>query len=370
LIFGIKSSEKLKICKFSELLNYLSRKLRNSPKKFKILAIRGSKSKMDSRAMKRLTAIQGLPLVTRFAPSPTGFLHLGHVASAIFVWGIGRLLDAKIIVRIEDHDRQRCRKEYDCAILQDLDKLGFAPENFSAKERSEKNNGVSRQSDHPERYVESLKKLAESTPIYACSCTRPEVFAAMASQDRSELQYNGKCRSFNHPLLPHYGWRMEIDAGIEEFEDVWLGPQRQIPADQCGDLLLKDKNGNWTYQYSVVVDDVSEGVNLVIRGQDLIDSTGRQQILHRYLGSTQMPFFLHHPLILETGGVAKLSKRLASTSVRGRMLNGQSVESILGEAAWSVGLQAENRPLAQCDLVHLFSTSETALFEEINLKCV
>ena len=96
------------------------------------------------------------------------------------------------------------------------------------------------------------------------------------------------------------GIRVRLDPAVERFEDLRLGPQEQRPSEQCGDLLVRDRHGNWTYQFAVVVDDWLQGVNLVIRGEDLLDSTGRQIQLARLLGRAQPPAFLHHQLLMKT----------------------------------------------------------------------
>ena len=111
------------------------------------------------------------------------------------------------------------------------------------------------------------------------------------------------------------GWRLRIDPGIETFEDARLGPQEQDPSAQCGDLLLRDRAGNWTYQFAVTVDDWEQGVDLVIRGMDLLPSTGRQIRLARLLGREHMPVFFHHPLIMKSPD-QKLSKSDGDTGIR------------------------------------------------------
>src|SRR5437773_1575341 len=159
-------------------------------------------------------------IISRFAPAPTGYLHLGHIVNAVYVWRETRARNGRILLRFEDHDRQRSRPEFEAAILDDLAWLGFAP-------------------DEP--------------------------------------------------------------------------PVR--PSEQCGDLLLRDRDGNWTYQFAATVDDYVQGVTLVIRGDDLLASTGRQLQLARLLGRAQPPEFLHHPLIMKSP-TQKLSKSDRDTGIR------------------------------------------------------
>ena len=135
------------------------------------------------------------------------------------------------------------------------------------------------------------------------------------SAESAEVHYAGRCRGKNIALEAGVGWRLRMDPGVETFEDARLGPQEQNPSAQCGDLLLRDRNGNWTYQFAVTVDDWQQGVNLVIRGMDLLASTGRQIQLARLLGRERMPVYVHHPLIMKVPN-RKLSKSDGDTGVR------------------------------------------------------
>jgi glutamyl-tRNA synthetase/glutamyl-Q tRNA(Asp) synthetase len=141
--------------------------------------------------------------------------------------------------------------------------------------------------------------------------------------------------------------------GVERFDDPWLGPRSEDPAVQCGDLLLRDRLGNWTYQFAVVVDDIRHGVDLVIRGMDLLGSTGRQIRLARMLGRSVPPVYAHHPLIRKASG-EKLSKAAGDTGVRELRAAGASPAAVLGKAAFLIGLQADDRPRPANDLAELF----------------
>jgi glutamyl-tRNA synthetase/glutamyl-Q tRNA(Asp) synthetase len=137
------------------------------------------------------------------------------------------------------------------------------------------------------------------------------------------------------------------------FSDLLLGDQTQVPAEQCGDLVVRDREGNWSYQMAVVVDDFEQGVDVVIRGEDLLDSTGRQIQLAALLGRRQPPRFFHHPLILRDDGF-KLSKSDGDTGVRELRTGGWSRERVLGEAAARVGLVDASRPLEPAAVSELF----------------
>jgi glutamyl-tRNA synthetase/glutamyl-Q tRNA(Asp) synthetase len=138
------------------------------------------------------------------------------------------------------------------------------------------------------------------------------------------------------------------------FEDALLGPATQSPHLQCGDLLARDRAGHWTYQFAVVVDDLDQGVNVVIRGEDLLASTGRQVQLAELLGRPDAPTFLHHPLILDTAGV-KLSKSRHDTGVRELRAQGLSAATVRGLAAAAVGIAPSPRDVPIDDLPGLFA---------------
>jgi glutamyl-Q tRNA(Asp) synthetase len=230
-------------------------------------------------------------------------MHLGHVRNAEFVWNAG----AKVIVRIEDHDRERCRPEYDAGILEDLDWLGYRPD-FP----------VVRQSDRDAIYRDAVDVLSAQGLVYGCDCTRREIEARGERREAweiAELRYSGRCRDRGLPLTNGAGWRVRMDPGVERFVDAILGPQEQDPSRQCGDVLVRDRLGNWTYQFAVSVDDFRQGIDLVIRGEDLLPSTGRQIRLARLLGREQPAAFRHHPLIMKSPD-RKLSKSDGDTGIR------------------------------------------------------
>ena len=290
--------------------------------------------------------------ITRFAPSPTGVLHLGHVANAIYVWGVAGALGGRVLLRIEDHDRGRSRPEFERAALDDLEWLGLHPDIGTADELRSGRSSY-RQSDNHDIYHSALERLRRTAPVYACDCSRKEIAAEAGDALNQETPYAGRCRDRGLALEPGRGVRVVLAPGEERFTDAVAGPMVQSPAAQCGDLLLRDRNGNWTYQYSVVVDDERQRVDLVIRGEDLLSSTGRQIRLARMLGRPEPPVFLHHPLIRKPDG-AKLSKSSGDTGIGELRRAGASAATVLGRAAWLTGLQDEARPLTARDLATLF----------------
>lgn len=290
--------------------------------------------------------------LTRFAPAPTGYLHLGHVANAIHVWGLARALGGRVLLRIEDHDRGRCRAEYEAALLEDLEWLGLEPDVGTP---GELRTGPSpcRQSDCGRIYQEALARLGASATLFGCDCSRRDIAAEGGDRINQETPYPGRCRERGLGPGEGRGIRLRMDAGLERFTDARLGDQIQDPAAQCGDLLLRDRLGRWTYQFAVVVDDLRQGVDLVVRGEDLLSSTGRQLRLARLLGRALPPVYLHHPLILRPDG-AKLSKAAGDTGVRELRRAGTSAAAVLGRAAWLTGLQPEPAALEAGGLAGLF----------------
>lgn len=268
---------------------------------------------------------------TRYAPSPTGYLHIGHVAHMLWVWGYARQAGAEVILRIEDHDRGRCRPEYEAGIYEDLEWLGFTWANQIERP------SPFRQSDNDAVYRQAVEKLSAQGLVYRCDCSRKRIAEHSRLSEAGEWVYSGYCRDRNVPADRPHGLRLRLEPGVERFDDLRLGVREQDPAAQCGDLLLRDRDGQWTYQFCVMVDDQRHGIDLVIRGEDLLDSTGRQIRLARLLGRSEPPRFLHHPLILDEQG-AKLSKSTAAGPIRDMRAAGRPAREVLEEAAVRVGL--------------------------------
>jgi glutamyl-tRNA synthetase/glutamyl-Q tRNA(Asp) synthetase len=265
--------------------------------------------------MNRLDAfacVQELPalVVTRFAPAPTGYLHLGHVLNAIYVWGIARASgqEGRVLLRIEDHDRTRSRPEFEAALLEDLHWLGFNADG-----------ALVRQSERGDVYEHALDTLRRRGLVYACACSRSEMGSG---------RYPGTCSRKALPERPGTSLRVRLEPTIERFIDLRLGAQAQQPSEQCGDLVVRDRHGNWTYQFAVVVDDWLQGVTLVVRGEDLLDSTGRQIQLARLVGRDAPPAFFHHELLMKSPA-QKLSKSDGDSGVRDLRAKGWSARQVI-----------------------------------------
>ena len=263
--------------------------------------------------------------LTRFAPAPTGYLHLGHVANAIWTWALARRSGADVLLRIEDHDRQRCRPGYDAALLEDLEWLGFRADL-----------GPVRQTDADAQiaYETSLALLRTAGLIYGCDCTR-STFARWAGEHGrawSGPGCPGTCRErgVTGPVV-----RVALGGGSEAWTDRLAG-QREGEVAPNGDLPARDRHGNWSYGFCVVVDDLRQGVDLVVRGEDLLDATAAHIRLGQRLGRANPPAFAHHPLVRRPDG-SKLSKSAGDTGVRELRQSGGSPDDVIALAAQMTG---------------------------------
>ena len=216
-----------------------------------------------------------------------------------------------MLLRIEDHDRQRCRRQYEEALREDLDWLGFAP-----------HVDAGRQSDRDAVYQEALIPLVSAGLVFACDCSRKDVGGP---------RYPGTCRERGLPLADHVGWRVRMDHGVESFDDLLLGPQQQDPAAEFGDVLVRDRLGNFTYQWVASVDDTIQQITHVIRGVDLLDSTGRQIRLARLLGRADPPRYAHHALVMKSP-TQKVSKSDRDTGVRDLRRRGWTRDDVIAAA--------------------------------------
>jgi glutamyl-tRNA synthetase/glutamyl-Q tRNA(Asp) synthetase len=279
------------------------------------------------------TAFSSSVPITRFAPSPTGYLHQGHVANAIYVWGLAKALKGNVILRIEDHDRQRCLPEYERSLIQDLRWLNFIPD-IPSMDDFDLPQTPYRQSNREKVYIRAYETLKMKGLIYACSCSRKEL------QNRGcyvagDIRYDGYCRNRNLPEQGN-GLRLILSEKEMSWTDIIQGEFKQTPSQQCGDVLIRDRRGNWNYQFCVVVDDIDQNVNFIIRGKDLLLSTARQLQIRTMLGDDLQPVYLHHDLICTDG--FKLSKRQKSTSISSLRDEGINARDLIQNTADLLGL--------------------------------
>lgn len=257
-------------------------------------------------------------IVTRFAPSPTGYLHLGHVRSALEGWRAAREAGGAFLLRLEDIDHTRCRPEYAEAILEDLAWLGL-----------DWDGTVRRQSEHFADYRAALARLGEQRLIYPCFCTRREIQAEIARaggapQGEVGALYPGTCRRLRPAeraaRLAHaadYALRLDAEAALARTGPLaWEEDGRRIVADPAaqGDVVLARKEVPTSYHLAVTVDDALQGVTLVTRGADLFAATHVHRLLQALL-DLPTPRYRHHPLLTDAQG-RRLAKRDRASTIR------------------------------------------------------
>lgn len=256
---------------------------------------------------------------------------------------MARASGAAVLLRIEDHDRTRSRPGYDAALLEDLAWLGFEPDE-----------GPVRQSDDDGPCRTALERLRSDGLVYGCDCSRTTFERWRQQHGRlwHGLGCPGECRGreLAGPVL-----RVILGGGSERWLDALAGPCTDEVA-PGGDPPIRDRDGQWTYGFSVVVDDRRQGVDLVVRGRDLVPATPAQIRLGELLGREVPPTFAHHPLIRTPDG-RKLSKADGATSIRELRVAGRSAEELIGEAAAAIGLLDAPRPVAASEVWRFFATT-------------
>ncbi len=273
--------------------------------------------------------------LTRFAPAPTGYLHLGHVVNALWTWGLARATGGRVLLRIEDHDRTRSRPAYDAALREDLAWLGFLPDLGPVRQR---------EPDALAAYAAALDRLRAAGVIYGCTCTR-STFADWATSNERPWSGEGCPGMCRERRLPGPTLRVALGTGPEAWVDGLVGSCSAEVA-PAGDLVVRDRHGDWTYGFCVVVDDLRQDVDLVIRGRDLLHATPTQVRLARRLGRREPPAFLHHPLVHRADG-SKLSKAAGDTGVRELRAAGFSAADLITRAAAEGGVPADVVTLAR-----------------------
>jgi glutamyl-Q tRNA(Asp) synthetase len=250
--------------------------------------------------------VRNIPYIGRFAPSPTGPLHAGSLVAAMASYLDSKVHSGQWLVRIEDIDEARTISGADDLILKTLLALGM-----------QWDGQVVWQSQRKQLYQDAFERLQAYT--YPCSCTRREIAdSRIGIASDGAAVYPGSCRTGLGPGRQARAFRLrvpDVDQAEEviDFDDAWMGPIKQHLATEVGDFVLKRADGYWAYQLAVVVDDAAQGVTHVVRGADLLDSTGRQSYLQRLLQLPQ-PMYLHVPVVVNQAG-EKLSKQTGATEL-------------------------------------------------------
>ncbi len=304
------------------------------------------------QAARRNSRVRG-----RYAPSPTGDLHLGNASTALLAWLSARAGAGTFVLRMEDLDRPRVRAGSAEGILGDLAWLGIDWDEGPDRGGP---HAPYQQSLRGALYDEAFSSLRNAGRVYPCFCTRRDIASAASAPQLpgDEIRYPGTCRGLDPERADRRmregsrpAWRFRVEPGEEpELVDLVRGSVRGEPP---GDFVVRRADGVAAYQLAVVVDDASMGISEVVRGEDLLVSTGRQILLYRALGLAP-PAFGHVPLLLGADGI-RLSKRHAGTSLRELREAGLRPERVVGRLAHLVGLRPEPTPVRPSDLLDGFS---------------
>jgi glutamyl-tRNA synthetase len=281
--------------------------------------------------------------IGRLAPSPTGRLHLGHARSFLLAWWSARAAGGRIRLRLEDLDTSRVRAGYVAGCLQDLEWLGLDWDGPPLV-----------QSEGLAGLEAALAELVSRGLAYPCICTRSEIEGARSAPhgDDGSGAYPGTCRGRFADLAEaervsgrRAALRLRVPDVELQLEDRVVGPFRSRPALEVGDFPLTSRDGQIAYQLAVVVDDARQGVNEVLRGDDLLSSTGRQALLQDLLALPH-PTWAHVPLVTDAAG-RRLAKRADDLSLAHLRSLGVAPEAVVAWAARSAGLEVPARVRAE-----------------------
>ncbi|RMH10960.1 MAG: tRNA glutamyl-Q(34) synthetase GluQRS [Planctomycetota bacterium] len=276
---------------------------------------------------------------TRLAPSPTGSLHLGNARTFLVNWALARQQGWSILLRIEDLDTPRVKPG---ALQETIDLLTWLGMDWDE--------GPIVQSDDLEPYRRAMQTLADAGTVYQCELTRSQIEAAASAPQEGthetrfppELRPTRRDRRF---AREDTNWRFVCPRGDVEFDDLFRGNVRVNPSREVGDFVVWTRRGQPSYQLAVVVDDARQSVNRIVRGDDLLGSTGRQLLLARALGLTIEPVYLHLPLVRGSDG-RRLAKRHGDTRLTSYRQAGVAPERIIGLVAAWCGVLARPAPMS------------------------
>ena len=281
----------------------------------------------------------------RFAPSPSGRMHLGNVFSAMLAWLSVRSQNGEMVLRIEDLDPDRCRSEYAETLKDDLRWLGLDWDREQTP-----------QSLRTEAYAKEFEKLADLGLVYPCYCTRGELHAASAPHaSDGRVLYAGTCRNLTEAQRAEKtkkpAWRLAVPDQVYGYIDSLQGYYEENLAAECGDFIIRRADGVYAYQLAVVTDDGDGGVTQVVRGMDLLDSTPRQLYLYELLG-LKAPEFYHVPLLAAPDG-RRLSKREKDLDL-GALRKTHTPEQLLGKLAHLAGVLDRPEPASAKEIAAVF----------------
>ena len=296
--------------------------------------------------------------VGRFAPSPSGVMHLGNVFSALLAWLSVRSVGGSMLLRIEDLDPDRSKPVYADAIRRDLEWLGLDWDWESEP-----------QSRRTEYYRAAFEALEAQGLVYPCYCTRAQLHAASAPHaSDGQSVYPGTCRSLrpeDRPAGRKPAWRLKVPDETVVFRDGLQGDYRENLLRDCGDFIVRRSDGVYAYQLAVVVDDAGMGVSQVVRGCDLLSSTPRQLYLYRLLDKTA-PAFYHVPLLTASDG-RRLSKRDGDLDLSALRLR-YAPEELIGLLACAAGLLPKPERVSARELVPQFRWEDVTNEKTISIR--
>ena len=284
---------------------------------------------------------------TRFAPSPTGYMHLGNVWIAFLNWLWTKQQGGEIVLRIEDIDRQRCHEEYIRAIEEDLEWLGLSYDEGPAGNYSY---GKPLQSERFPLYQKILDTWYKEGEIYPCYCTRARLHSISSAPHEGETLpvYDGHCRELTDAeraaMTKAPSWRIRMEEVSESFTDLFCGTLERRLFPKADDFVVRRADGMVAYQLAVSIDDGAMGITHVLRGNDLLSSTYYQLYLIRKLGYP-VPTYGHLPLLVDQEGV-RLSKRQQGITIREMKESGAKAEDIIGRLLYLAGAIPKEMPVS------------------------
>ena len=285
-------------------------------------------------------------IVGRFAPSPSGRMHLGNLFSALLAWCAVRSADGKMILRLEDLDPDRCRPAFCEQVKADLLWLGL-----------DWDEEMPRQSQRTQAYAQVFDRLQQQGLVYPCYCSRGELHAASAPHlaDGTWI-YPGTCRALTpaqrEAKTRRPAWRLMVPDRVYGVQDGLQGRYEENLAARCGDFIIRRSDGVYAYQLAVVTDDIEAGVTQVVRGRDLLSSTPRQLYLYELMGQTP-PAYCHVPLLLARDG-RRLSKRERDMDL-GELRKTLTAPQLVGRLAWLAGLLDKEQAISARERAAAFS---------------
>lgn len=307
----------------------------------------------------RPTIHKRAPVRGRYAPSPTGMLHLGNLRTALLAWLFARSAGGAFILRVEDLDLPRVRPGATETMLHDLRWLGL---DWDEGPGVGGILGPYFQNDRRDLYAAALARLRNRGLLYPCYCTRAELAHIASAPHARDVapRYPGTCRTLTARQRREHeaagrrpSLRFRAPSTTIRFVDAIFGAQAENVGQTVGDFIVRRSDGIYAYQLAVVVDDALMGITQIVRGADLLDSTARQLALYDALGYHRPRELAHVPLILDSSGV-RMSKRDAAAGVACLRDRGESPEWVLGALAASCGIWPQHEPATARQLLATF----------------